>query len=156
MCRTIIRPVFYLLAVLMGLALLPSATVAADLYDVSYVWSRNIDGVRDYRKRVAGVLGQKVAKDLRLVANGNLFGLVYARRGDSAGATRVAQSHTKLLRARGLQAASPVRSENWTLVGYTETRQATAASPVVPSAPKGKMTATAAASPGMPSVPKAR
>lgn len=75
MFRTITRPVLTLLAVLIGLALLPSAPMAADLYDVSYVWSSKIDGVRDYRKRVAGVLGQKVAKDLRLVANGNLFGL---------------------------------------------------------------------------------
>jgi len=161
MCKTKIGPVFYLLVALMGLAILPSATVAADLYDVSYVWSRDIDGVRDYRKQVIGVLGQGVAKNLKVVANGNLFGLVYARRGDSAGATRVAQSHTRVLRSRGLQAASPVRSQDWTLVGDAGARRAVVdASPGVPSAPRSapsnKMTTTAVASPGVASVPRSK
>jgi beta-lactamase class A len=110
-------PVFYLLVGLLGLASLPMTTDAANYYDVSYVWSRNIDGVRDYRKRVASVLGPAVAKDLKVVTRDNLIGLVYVRHGDSTGATRVAKSHTWLLRAKGLDAASPVRSENWTLVG---------------------------------------
>jgi beta-lactamase class A len=141
----------------MGLAILPSATLAADSYDVSYVWSRDIDGVRAYRKRVVGVLGQGVAKNLKVVANGNLFGLVYARRGDSAGATRVAQSHTKLLRSRGLQAASPVRARNWTLVGDAGARQAAGdASPVVPSAPRRKVTTTAVVSPGVARAPRSK
>jgi len=117
MCRTMASPVLYLLASLLGLASLPSTTDAADSYDVSYVWSRNIDGVRDYRKQVASVLGPGVAKDLKVVTRDGLIGLVYVRHGDSAGATRVAKSHTRLLRARGLDAASPVRSESWTLVG---------------------------------------
>jgi len=117
MCRTMGGLVLYLLASLLGLASLPTTTDAADYYDVSYVWSRSIDGVRDYRKQVARVLGPAVAKDLKVVTRDNLIGLVYVRQGDSAGATRVAKSHTGLLRARGLDAASPTRSENWTLVG---------------------------------------
>jgi len=117
MCRNMAGPVFYLLVGLLGLASLPMTTDAANYYDVSYVWSRNIDGVRDYRKRVASVLGPAVAKDLKVVTRDNLIGLVYVRHGDSTGATRVAKSHTWLLRAKGLDAASPVRSENWTLVG---------------------------------------
>jgi beta-lactamase class A len=156
MYRTITGPVFCVLAVLLCLSSLPSATLAAGLYDVSYVWSRDIDGVRDYRKRVAGVLGKAVAKDLKVVSNGKLFGLVYARRGDSAGATRVAQSHTKLLRARGLQAASPVRSENWTLVGDTGARQAAVASPGGSSSPKSRKTAPTAASPEVAGTPKSK
>jgi len=117
MCRTIAGPVLYLLASLLGLASLASTTDAADFYDVSYVWSRNLDGVRDYRKQVASVLGPDVAKDLKVVTRDNLIGLVYVRRGDSAGATRVAKIHTRLLRAQGLDAASPIPSGNWTLVG---------------------------------------
>jgi beta-lactamase class A len=69
-----------------------------------------------------------VAKDLKVVTRYNLIGLVYVRHGDSAGATRVAKSHTRLLRARGLDAASPIRSMNWTLVGDASPRQAAAAS----------------------------
>ena len=128
MCRTMTGPVFYLLAILLGLASLPTTTNAADYYDVSYVWSRSLSGVRDYRKQVAGVLGPAVAKDLKVVTRNNLIGLVYVRHGDSAGATRVAKSHTRLLRARGLDAASPIRSGNWTLVGDAGTRQVAVAS----------------------------
>jgi beta-lactamase class A len=121
-------PALYLLATLLGLASLPTTTDAADYYDVSYVWSRSLSGVRDYRKQVAGVLGPAVAKDLKVVTRDNMIGLVYVRHGDSAGATRVAKSHTRLLRARGLDGASPIRSVNWTLVGDAGTRQVAAAS----------------------------
>jgi beta-lactamase class A len=147
-------PVVFLFASLLGLVSLPASVIAADYYDVSYVWSRNIDGVRDYRKQVASVLGPGVAKDLKVVARGNLIGLVYVRHGDSAGATRVAKSHTRLLRAQGLDAASPIRSENWTLVGdagaaspaaglsaVRVTKAATAAS-VPPVTRRSRMTST--------------
>jgi beta-lactamase class A len=131
MCRAMAGPVLYLLAGLVGLASLPTAAGAADYYDVSYVWSRSIDGVRDYRKQVASVLGPAVAKDLKVVTRDSLIGLVYVRQGDSAGATQVAKSHTKLLRAKGLDAASPVRSENWTLVGDAGAASPAAGSPAV-------------------------
>jgi beta-lactamase class A len=144
MCRTIAGSVFCLLASLLGLASLPATTDAADFYDVSYVWSRSIDGVRDYRKQVASVLGPAVAKDLKVVTRDSLIGLVYVRHGDSAGATRVAKSHTGLLRAKGLDAASPIRSENWTLVG-----EAGASSPAAGS-PGVRMTKTSTAPPVIP------
>ena len=144
MCRTIAGSVFYLLASLLGLASLPVTTDAADFYDVSYVWSRSIDGVRDYRKQVASVLGPAVAEDLKVVIRDSLIGLVYVRHGDSAGATRVAKSHTGLLRAQGLDAASPIRSGNWTLVG-----EAGASSPAAGS-PGVRMTKTSMTPPVMP------
>jgi len=144
MCRTMAGAFFYLLATLMGLASLPTTTLATDYYDVSYVWSRSIDGVRDYRKQVAGVLGPAVAKDLKVVTRDNLIGLVYVRHGDSAGATRVAKSHTRLLRAKGLDAASPIRSGNWTLVG-----EAGASSPAAGSSGV-RMAKAATAPPAMP------
>jgi beta-lactamase class A len=143
-------PVLYLLASLLALASLPTTTEAADYYDVSYVWSRNIDGVRDYRKQVASVLGPNVAKHLKVVTRDNLIGLVYVRHGDSAGATRVAKSHTRLLRAQGLDAASPVRSMNWTLVGDTVAAQTAAASSAVAGSSAVKMAKTATAPAAMP------
>jgi beta-lactamase class A len=152
MCRTMAGAVFYLLATLPGLVSLPTTTFAADYYDVSYVWSGSIDGVRDYRKKVAGVLGPAVAKDLKVVTRDNLIGLVYVRHGDSAGAARVARSHTRLLRAKGLDAASPIRSENWTLVGDPGATQVAAASSAVPASSGIRMTKTAAA----PAVPVSR
>ena len=146
MCRTMAGPVLYLLATLLGLAGLPTTTDAADYYDVSYVWSRSLSGVRDYRDKVAGVLGPAVAKDLKVVTRNNLIGLVYVRHGDSAGATRVAKSHTRLLRARGLDAASPIRSVNWTLVGDAGPRQVAAASNAE-SEPAASINRTTAAAP---------
>jgi len=145
MCRTLTGPVLYLLASLLGLASLPATTAAADYYDVSYVWSSSIDGVRNYRKQVAGVLGPTVAKDLKVVTRDSLIGLVYVRQGDSGGATRVAKSHTRLLRAKGLDAASPIRSENWTLVGDAVASQAAAASSVVAGSSAAGNTKTATA-----------
>ena len=146
MCRTMAGPVLYLLATLLGLAGLPTTTDAADYYDVSYVWSRSLSGVREYRDKVAEVLGPAVAKDLKVVTRDSLIGLVYVRHGDSAGATRVAKSHSRLLRAQGLDAASPIRSENWTLVGDAGPRQVAAASNAE-SEPAASINRTTAAAP---------
>jgi beta-lactamase class A len=129
MCRAIIKPVFYWLVALLGLAATPVATPAADHYDISYLWHRDISSVRDYRERVAKVLGPRVAKNLKLVGKGKLFGLVYTRRGDNAGAARVARKHTQLLKAQGLEAAAPVRSRNWTLPGGQSLSSASIARP---------------------------
>ena len=115
--RYLLWPVFYLFVALAGLAGVPPAAFAADSYDVSYLWSHDIDGVRNYRQRVVSVLGPSVAKHLEVVARGRLFGLVYVRRGGSAGAERVARSHSRLLQSRGLEAASPIPSRDWKRIG---------------------------------------
>jgi beta-lactamase class A len=145
MRRVIIVPVFHLLVMLLALTAAPFATVAADRFDISYVWSGDLTAVQHYRKQVAGVLGPGVAKDLKVVSNGKLYGVVYERRGDSTGATRVAKSHTRLLRARGLDAASPMPSGNWTLVNAAEPKRASVTSPTAPGERSSKMTAGAAA-----------
>jgi beta-lactamase class A len=129
-----------MLFALAGPLVTPRAAFAADGYDVSYLWSHDIDGVRAYRERVASVLGPAVAKDLEVVASGQLFGLVYLRNGDSAGATRVARSHTRLLRSRGLEAASPVRERDWRPVGGGETRRVSVASLDTSKVSRSKMT----------------
>jgi beta-lactamase class A len=149
MCRITAGPVLCLLAALLGLASLPATAVTADGYDVSYLWSRSLQGVRDYRKKVIGVLGTSVARDLKIVTRNNLVGLVYVRRGDSAGATRVAKNHSRLLTARGLQAASPVRSDDWTLVGDAGPRRSASAAPPA-SRPPARARKTAAPAPAAP------
>jgi beta-lactamase class A len=156
MCKSMTGPVLFLCVTLLGLASLPTTTVAADLYDVSYVWSRNLEGVRDYRNQVAGVLGPAVAKDLKVVTRNNLIGLVYARHGDSAGAARVAKSHTRLLRAKGLQAASPIHSENWTLVGDAGGVQAAVVSSAVSSSPGNTTVTPAVASSAASNTPESK
>lgn len=142
MCRAAVSAILAVIATLAGLAAVPAAGATATVYDVSYVWSRNLGGVRDYRDKVAGILGPGVARDLKVVARGDLFGLVYARHGDSAGATRVAKSHSRLLRSRGLEAASPVRVQDWSVVDEDSTRKVAFAAVSVPKVSRSRMTAT--------------
>ena len=142
MCRATFSIVRVLLFTVAALVNMTSAGAATATYDVSYVWSRNLESVRDYRERVAGVLGPAVADDLKVVANGDLYGVVYVRRGDSAGATRVAQAHTRLLRARGLDAASPMRSQDWSPVGGTGAQKVAFAALSVPKVSRSRQTPT--------------
>lgn len=142
MCRTIIRPVHYLLFSLLGVLVLPAVSQAAKHYDVSYVWSKNATSVRAYRERVVRVLGPGVSKGIKLVANGELFGVVYVRRGDSSGATRVARVHSELLRAQGLDGAAPVISQDWMLVDDEHREPVSFASVTPASVPRASMTTT--------------
>ncbi|MEA2079759.1 MAG: serine hydrolase [Pseudomonadota bacterium] len=142
MCRANIRPFLYLLAVLPCLAAVPSAALAADGFDVSYLWNQDVDSIMDYRERVARVLGPGVSKDLKVVTKDKLLGLVYTRGGDSAGATRVARAHTRLLQSRGLEAAAPIRSRDWTLLGNKVKQQVSSGPVTTPAVPRSKMTRT--------------
>ena len=107
-----------LLYVLLILVTLFSATpaLAAAAYDVSYLWTRDLDSARDYRTKVASVLGPQVASDLRIVVKKSLYGVIYYRRGSADSASQVAVSHTRLLQVRGLDRAAAMRSLDWTYV----------------------------------------
>jgi len=142
MMRAIGRPFLAVVAALLGLAAMSPAAAAADRYDVSYIWSRSLAGVQDYHDRVAGVLGPEVTRRLKVVAKGDLFGLIYARHGNRAGATRVADVHTRLLRSRGLEAAMPVRSRDWAALDNSDARQVSFASVGVPQVSRNKVTET--------------
>ena len=82
-------------------------------YDVSYLWHTERDQVEEYRQRVAGILGARAAKDLKVVSRSGLYGLIYDRKGGIEGAKRVARAHTRLLQSRGLEEAAPIRSADW-------------------------------------------
>ncbi len=110
------RLFFILFAVLIGPVSAQPIAAADKSYDVSYVWSKDIAAVQKYRERVARILGPAVAKDLRVVADGGLHGVVYLRQGDSAGAVRVARVHSRLLVKKGFDAAAPVLSKDWIIV----------------------------------------
>jgi beta-lactamase class A len=102
----------------LSLAVLGGSPALASIarYDVSYLWHGGLNDVYKYRQQVARVLGPKVARNLKVAKKPGLYGLIYYRNGDNAGAKRVARAHTKLLRARGLEAAAVVRSGNWTFI----------------------------------------
>lgn len=114
--------VFVLVCLLCSIVTTATAA-AANRYDVSYLWHHDIDSVIAYQKRVAQILGPAVSKQLKVVDKGNLIGLIYHRRGNSDGATKVALAHTKLLQAKGLEAAAPVHSREWTFIGAEESER---------------------------------
>ena len=102
---------FVICTVLLGSSPTWAATAR---YDVSYLWHSRLDNVYTYRQQVARVLGPGVSKRLRVVRKkSGLYGLIYQRKGDNAGARRVALTHSRLLRSRGLESAAPIRSMNW-------------------------------------------
>lgn len=141
MLRAIKRP--YLVAVVvLGLAAMSTTATAANRYDVSYFWSKSLVRVQDYRDQVAGVLGPGVTDRLKMVAKGDLFGLVYMRHGSRVGATRVSKVHTRLLQSRGLEAAGPVRSQDWEVLEGGEARQASISPVGVPQVSRDEMTET--------------
>lgn len=142
MHRIITTSILHLLILLSGLALMPATASASDKYDVSYLWTHDANGAMKYRDKVARVLGPAVARDLKVVAKQDLFGLVYTRGGDSAGATRVAKQHTSLLQSRGLDGASPVRSRAWTFYGDDGAARASTPAVVQQNSARKKMTKT--------------
>ena len=123
MCRTVIKKLLFPLIGLLGLVGAPSISIAKAHYDVSYLWHRDSASVVVYRKQVARILGPVVARKLKVVVNDDLFGLVYRRRGGSTQANKVAKTHTRLLRSRGLEAAVAVRSQDWMLFGDDAVRR---------------------------------
>ena len=144
MLRAIGRPFFAIVAALLGLAAMSSVAVAAAAvrYDVSYFWSRSFAGVQAYRDRVAVVLGPEVARGLKMVAKGDLSGLVYKRDGGRTGAIRAANVHSRLLQTRGLETAMPVPSQDWEVLEGGEARQASFAPVGAPQVSRGEMTET--------------
>ena len=130
--KNLLLPLFGLL----GLLGVPSAGIAKAHYDVSYLWHSDSASVLDYRKQVARILGPAVARKLKVVVNDDLFGLVYHRRGDSVQANKVAKTHTRLLRSRGLEAAAAVRSQDWTLFDNDSMQQVKSSAVEVTSIPR--------------------
>jgi beta-lactamase class A len=111
----------FLLALAAMMAVTAGDAVAKTRYHVSYVWAHDLNNVRDYRRKVGDVLGPEVAEDLKVVAKGDMYGVVYFRSGDSADATSAARSHTRLLRQAGLEAAAPMQEGRWTVLEPTGT-----------------------------------
>lgn len=104
-----------------GMAMLWAFGAAAKPhYQVSYAWGHSLQNVELYREKVISVLGPAVAQDMKVVHRGSLYGLIYMRNGDSASATRVARSHSRILKRAGLGKAAPMREGSWTVVGSGE------------------------------------
>ncbi len=106
--------IFALGLMAVGFCLMDAVPVfAGQGFDVSYVWSRNLAAVKDYRVQVMRILGHSFERDLVVVAEDNLFGLVYRRNGDTDSTARLVKSHSALLKKRGLDAVSPIQARDW-------------------------------------------
>ncbi len=108
---------------------------AADVFDVSYVWASNQAAVKEYREQVARILGPAVDKDLRLVSDGDLLGVIYRRQGDISGAVRVARAHSRLLVEQGLEPAAPVLSKDWIITNEAQAENETGPEPAIAKRP---------------------
>jgi beta-lactamase class A len=114
------RLAFLAWLVLVGV-MIPVGASAGARYDVSYVWAANLNNVQDYKQKVGRVLGPAMSRQLKVVRQSGLYGLIYHRRGDGEGAAGVARAHTRLLRSHGLEAAAPIRSQDWSFVATSDT-----------------------------------
>lgn len=122
--------------VVLGATVRPPYAGAEQPYDVYYLWDDDLDSVQDYADKVGYVLGPTVARNLKVVREENLYGVIYMRSGDRSGAQRVAKSHTRLLSRAGLGAAVPIRENDWTVIGPVQQ-----SAPMVPTYPARRATA---------------
>jgi len=97
-----------------GLFPAPSCAAARPHFDLSYFSSPDVSALRTRRKAVANALGPRVAKDLRIVQTDKVYALIYLRHGDAASARVAASAHSRILHRKGLGAAVPVESRQWT------------------------------------------
>lgn len=112
LCGTVARLCIFS-AVTGSLTVSTTAAAGDPHYHVSYLWHHDLKSVENYRRDVGVVLGRDVTRNLKVVANGRLFGLVYMRRGGSAGALKAARTHTRVLRRSGLEPAAVIREGHW-------------------------------------------
>jgi beta-lactamase class A len=124
------------------LAVIPSNTLATDHFDVSYLWHHDVGSIKDYREKVARILGPSMARRLKIVTKDRLYGLIYHRHGDNAGAQKVARSHSRILHSRGLEGASAVISEDWAYVNAVRVSAARSTQVASAGVPRNKMTGT--------------
>lgn len=89
------------------------ASAKGTSYDVLYVSRPDLAGVNSAKGGISYILGPDVARRLRVLRHGGMYGLVYVRRGDLGSAAAVARSHARMLAAHGLQAPVPVKAQDW-------------------------------------------
>ena len=113
--------------------LLPFASLlAAGNYDVSYLWTTDLQAAKGYALKVQKVLGPKAARNIKVaISNSNRYGVIYDRDGDYQTVLRLALHHGRLLHQSGvtaksgLSAACPIQDKGYWSINqqYSKTRQ---------------------------------
>ncbi|MFQ6041516.1 MAG: serine hydrolase [Candidatus Poribacteria bacterium] len=102
------------------LLLLPSILPARNYYDVSYLWTKDIQSAKEYALKIKRVLGPNAARKIEVVrSKSNRYGVIYDRDGDYQTVLRLALYHARLLKRSGittesgLSAACPIRDSGY-------------------------------------------
>lgn len=101
--------------------LLPlSSLLAAGNYDVSYLWTTDLQAAKDYALKVKEVLGSNVARKIKVMrSRSDRYGVIYDRDGSYQTVLRLAQYHARLLyqsgvaTKSGLSAACPIHDRGY-------------------------------------------
>jgi beta-lactamase class A len=68
-------------------------------YDIVYLWDDNLDNVLDYQTQLAELLGDEIARKLRIVQNEDgRYGVVYDHNGTALTSAQVMIQHSEILR----------------------------------------------------------
>ena len=101
---------------LIGFLLPLSSLLAAGNYDVSYLWTTDMQAAKEYALKVNTVLGKNSARKIKVVrSTSNRYGVIYDRDGNYQTVLRLALHHARLLhqsgiaKKSGLSAACPIR-----------------------------------------------
>jgi beta-lactamase class A len=116
---------------LIGLLLPLSPLLQAGDYDVSYLWTKDIQSAKEYAEKIKRILGKNAATKIKLVRSKSLYGVIYDRDGDYNKVLRLALHHARLLHQTGatmksgLSAACPIRDSGyWSITKQSsKTRQ---------------------------------
>ena len=103
-----------------GLLLPLSSLIAAGSYDISYLWTNNLQAAKDYALKVKRVLGPNAARRIKVTrSKSNQYGVIYDRDGDYQKVLRLALHHAKLLhqsgiaKKSGISAACPIKDRGY-------------------------------------------
>ncbi len=82
-------------------------------YDLAYIWASNIESVLDYKDELAGILGDKVGKRLKVVGRGKLYGVIYDIDASAKTAARQAARQADVLRKAGFEEARAIEDRGY-------------------------------------------
>ncbi|MBE0584087.1 MAG: hypothetical protein IH612_10060, partial [Desulfofustis sp.] len=73
---------------------------AGPTYDIIYLWDDSLDNVLDYQSQLAELLGDEVARQLRIVQHDDgRFGVIYDHNGTALSSAQIMIQHSEVLRS---------------------------------------------------------
>lgn len=103
---------------LFALLLLPAIVRAkksqpTNRYDVLYIWDKDLTNLQDYKEELETQLGSGIGKKLRLVQQGDQYGIIYDCNTTALAAAKLAIRHSALLGKAELGDARAIKDEGY-------------------------------------------